>query len=233
MVVTAVNGVRFGTQNVVFSGKKDERKDIQSIPAESSISRKLAKVPVIVLMAMTPSFVNSAEPKTMEMNNDMVEVMGVTSEFDQYNNYSGNNAIDKYLNRNSSKLIDYDTFTVNGKKYLLAYERDIISKGDNVGRIAFVPEDYKHPLMLYPSVRTLVLHSGEGGLKFIGVITRNHEEIGDKQYYKDVEYKIPTDIGKKLYQFLNSNKNKTSIDGKMTMNQDLMPAEYIEAKPLF
>lgn len=220
MAIAPINGVNVrqnynSTVNFAGSRKNDDGNERQNYTRTS----KMATVPVVVLMAMTPGMMNGKQPITILPANDMniTEVLAQVPSIDMTKTYRTTEA--QFSNQSGIDLSGYNPkdiqykqyYTSNGKRWVMVWSdvgKDKFAKKNMVGSIDFVSEDYRQIKDEYggdannpPSLLKMVYHNlGDESKNFISVITRETvcDSNGENKKYVTKEYRIPDDVANKL-----------------------------------
>lgn len=248
MIRMTVSGLDagFGTNSYVnFVGQNSRKNngDTEGSPVEyNRRSNNLAKVPVIVLMAMSPAMMDAKIPFTNlsemeEAKTEMVAPILIDSEeLDEMTTiapYFSNpqNAQTKapfgVTSLLGHKIHHYDTFMNNGKKHYIVYSG--ISNADYVNKVSVFPEgfDSVKEKKLLPYVRELVYHDLGKGKEYCGIIVITHQILknGKSKTIKE-EVRIPNEVAQNLIDFLADDtkmQNNTSISYSKTKSPQLRP----------
>ncbi len=215
MAISPINciSVKQNYNNMVnFTGRKS--KDSENNLYENTSPRhsnKMATVPVIVLMAMTPGMMNGKQPIVINPENAiaMTEVVANPSdEIDMENtfNYMEAETIDTNnlpVALKRAKIHYQEDFKAEGKNYTM-YFADPFSGGrtkDVVSSVYFVPEDFK-PVIIEgrdknrpPLMQKFVYHN-LGDDSFVGAVISEItcDKNGNNRIVKTREIKLPNDI---------------------------------------
>lgn len=248
MIRMAVSGLGIGlnvNHYVNFAGQNSRKNngDTEGSPVEyNRRSNNLAKVPVIVLMAMSPAMMDAKIPFTNlsemeEAKTEMVAPILIDSEeLDEMTTiapYFSNpqNAQTKapfgVTSLLGHKIHHYDTFMNNGKKHYIVYSG--ISNADYVNKVSVFPEgfDSVKEKKLLPYVRELVYHDLGKGKEYCGIIVITHQILknGKSKTIKE-EVRIPNEVAQNLIDFLADDtkmQNNTSISYSKTKSPQLRP----------
>lgn len=246
MIRMTVSGLDagFGTNSYVnFVGQNSRKNngDTEGSPVEyNRRSNNLAKVPVIVLMAMSPAMMNAKTPITnlSEMEEAKTEIVTPVSidseELDEMTTVAPDfskpqNAQTKapfgVTSLLGQKIYHYDTFMKDGKKHYIVYSG--ISNGDYVSWVSVFPEGFdgvKEKKQL-PYVRELVYHDLGKGKEYCGIIVITHQILknGKSKTIKE-EVRIPNEVAQNLIDFMAGDtemKNMSSISYSKTKSPNL------------
>lgn len=230
---------------VNFAGQNSRKNngDTESLPVEyNRSSNNLAKVPVIVLMAMLPAMMNAKTPITdlSETNGAKTEMVAPilidSEELDEMTTIAPDfsnpqNAQTKapfgVTSLLGHKIHHYDTFMNNGKKHYIVYSG--ISNADYVNKVSVFPEgfDSVKEKKLLPYVRELVYHDLGKGKEYCGIIVITHQILknGKSKTIKE-EVRLPNEVAQNLIDFLADDtkmQNNTSISYSKTKSPQLRP----------
>ncbi len=248
MIRMAVSGLGIDldvNRYVNFAGQNSRKNngDTEGSPVEyNRRSNNLAKVPVIVLMAMLPAMMNAKTPITdlSETNGAKTEMVAPilidSEELDEMTTIAPDfsnpqNAQTKapfgVTSLLGHKIHHYDTFMNNGKKHYIVYSG--ISNADYVNKVSVFPEgfDSVKEKKLLPYVRELVYHDLGKGKEYCGIIVITHQILknGKSKTIKE-EVRIPDNCAQTLIDLLanySKMENSTSIKYSETKSAQLRP----------
>lgn len=207
MAVSAVNGVKFNTHrsNITFGGEAET-----SPKHEPKRASNLVKVPVIVMMTLSPSLLNgagAAAENYQDADYPQTELLAMASPEPQSRTSSAtSNVISSYVR---PELVQYKKSfrTENGKQYTMYWvdqNKDIKPNSKHVSSIYLVPAGYKrvNPLNDFnddnrpPEISGLVLHDVGKGKEFLEAVV---EEVkcdanGRNKAQHKYGIKLPDDI---------------------------------------
>ena len=233
----------FGTNSYVnFVGQNSRKNngDTEGSPVEyNRRSNNLAKVPVIVLMAMSPAMMNAKTPITnlSEMEEAKTEIVTPVSidseELDEMTTVAPDfskpqNAQTKapfgVTSLLGQKIYHYDTFMKDGKKHYIVYSS--IRTPDYVDKVSVFPEGFPNKSgVLLPWVEELVYHNLGKGKEYCGIIVRSVNKLQNGRYkttYEEV--RLPNEVAQNLIDLLaddSTMKNATSIKYSKTKSPNL------------
>lgn len=226
---------------VNFAGRNSRKNDSDSLPVEyNRSSNNLAKVPVIVLIAMSPVMMNAKTPVTNlsemdEAKTEMVAPIPIDSEeLDEATTIAPDFSNPQNAQKKApfgvtsllgQKIYHYDTFMKDGKKHYIVYSG--ISNGDYVSWVSVFPEGFdgvKEKKQL-PYVRELVYHDLGKGKEYCGIIVITHQILknGKSKTIKE-EVRIPNEVAQNLIDFMAGDtemKNMSSISYSKTKSPNL------------
>ena len=230
---------------VNFAGQNSRKNngDTESLPVEyNRSSNNLAKVPVIVLMAMSPAMMNAKTPITnlSEMEDAKTEIIAPipidSEELDEMTTVAPDFSkphtaqvkapfgVDELIGH---KIHHYDTFMKNGKKHYIVYSG--INNADYVNKVSVFPEGFDRvkEKKLLPYVRELVYHDLGKGKEYCGIIVITHQRLKNGNY-KTIkeEVRIPDNCAQTLIDLLanySKMENSTSIKYSETKSAQLRP----------
>lgn len=245
MIRMTVSGLDagFGANSYVnFAGQNSRKNngDTEGSPVEYNRSlNNLAKVPVIVLMAMSPAMMNAKTPVTNlsemdEAKTEMVAPILIDSEeLDEMTTiapYFSNpqNAQTKapfgVTSLLGQEIYHYDTFMKDGKKHYIVYSS--IRTPDYVDKVSVFPEGFPNKSgVLLPWVEELVYHNLGKGKEYCGIIVRSVNKLQNGRYkttYEEV--RLPNEVAQNLIDLLaddSTMKNATSIKYSKTKSPNL------------
>ncbi len=246
MVVMPVSvaSTGFGANSYVnFSGQNRRKNngDTEGSPIEyNRSSNNLAKVPVIVLMAMSPAMMNAKTPITnlSEMEEAKTEIITPVSidseELDEMTTVAPDFSNPQNVQKKAPfgvvallghKIHHYDTFMKDGKKHYIVYSG--IGKADYVNKVTLFPEGFKvsEDGVLLPWVQELVYHDLGKGKEFCGVIVRSAKKLQNGKYKEMTEeIRLPDNCAQTLIDLLanySKMENRTSIKYSETKSVQL------------
>lgn len=169
-------------------------------------SRDLAKVPVIVMLAMTPSLLNSTTPaNAVPLDSENITEILASIPTEEINTaevaqYGKTNAVSKYVD--PAYVHKKFRFTAENKNWTMYFVKPTSSKDDKkVSSIYLIPDGYKKVVngdgeeIGYPQeIRKLIYHDIGEENEFIGAFTRE----GKGNYWIEREMKLPDDIANEL-----------------------------------
>ena len=228
---------------VNFAGRNSRKNNSDSLPVEyNRSSNNLAKVPVIVLMAMSPAMMNAKTPITnlSEMEDAKSEIIAPipidSEELDEMTTVAPDFSkphtaqvkapfgVDELIGH---KIHHYDTFMKNGKKHYIVYSG--INNADYVNKVSVFPEGFDRvkEKKLLPYVRELVYHDLGKGKEYCGIIVITHQRLKNGNY-KTIkeEVRIPDNCAQTLIDLLanySKMENSTSIKYSETKSAQLRP----------
>jgi len=258
MAISAINSVKLNsTNNTAFQGRRHHEEEIPAGNAPRQAGN-LAKVPVIVMLAMSPINASSGQPQIAELNKkaltELVEANAPEPAVNEVTQ-SRNNRPDVC---SPEKVVMQKSFVSGGKEYTMYYTDSSATKDKKadtwVTHIYFVPEDHKvykdsfgHDINDPPKLIGLRFHDVGKGKEFVGAIiqeevydsrnTRGYNKNGEIRLYKK-EIRLPDDIADGLWVlYEGSGKFQTSPRGgisrcfkqlQQTTSSKLLPTEYIQ-----
>jgi len=258
MAITAISSVKLGnTNNTAFQGRKHHDEEIPAGKAPRQTG-SLAKVPVIVMLAMSPINASSGQPQIAALNSDaLTELVAANAPEPIVNNVTQSRS-----NRpevcSPEKIVMQKSFVSGGKEYTMYYTDFYATKDKKantwVTAIYFVPKDYKvykfsdgTDINTPPELVGLRFHDVGKGKEFVGAIVE--EQVYDPRNTKrnkdgktDIyrrEIRLPDDIGDGLWVlYEGSGKFQTPQRGRIarcfeqlqqTTSSELLPNEYVES----
>lgn len=251
MVVMPVStaSAGYGANNYVnFSGhnKRKNSGDTEGSPIENiKGTNNLAKVPVVVMIAMSPAMLNAKTPVTNlsdleSVKTEMVAAIPSNMEIDETSTYIADFAAQGtqqvkpapfgVAELRGSKIHHVDTFNKNGKKHYIVYYG--IGGSADVDEIGLFPEGFKSDLKKsMPYIKELVYHDLGGSNDFCGVIIdRTIKEANGnlKTFYEEV--RLPDDCAQNLIDLLanySNMRNDTRIKYTKTTSSKLRPTKIV------
>lgn len=251
MIRMAVAGLGIGlgaNSYVNFAGQNSRKNngDTEGSPVEYNRSlNNLAKVLVIVLMAMLPAMMDAKTPvaNLSEMDEAKTEIIAPilidSEELDEMTTiapYFSNpqNAQTKapfgVTSLLGQKIYHYDTFMKDGKKHYIVYSS--IRTPDYVDKVSVFPEGFPNKSgVLLPWVEELVYHDLGKGKEYCGIIVRSVNKLQNGRYkttYEEV--RLPDECAQTLIDLLanySKMKNNTSIEYSETKSAQLRQTKTI------
>lgn len=245
MAIVPINGisVRQNHRSMInFGSKKSDSGEAVPQRTNSAMS-----VPVVVLMALSPSLLNAggitnsapldAKALTeMAAESRVPEAEGATYIMDMAAPASVNNLTPgqrNYLRAQGDDVI-YKKDAGNGA--ILVFEK--LTKPNEVRFIKYLPgnSQYSGKKTETPSVTMLVYHDIGKDKEYCGVMTRvwvrddDHPKGG---YYLDKEYRIPDETANDLIALVTSGSefvNKAGFKWMNTTDADLLPTKKVEPR---
>lgn len=196
MVVSAVNGVKFNTQrnNITFRGEADT-----APKHEPKRASNLVKVPVIVMMTLSPSLLNSAGA-TAENYKDadypQTELLAMATPEPQ----STSRTTQGVPREVSSEKVQYKrNFSSNGTQYTMYWVNPTKNGDQNnnyVKEVYLIPNGYQSSSeKCPPQLDKIRLHEVPGQGAFVGAIVR--EKKANQNWYQR-EIKLPDEVANQL-----------------------------------
>lgn len=251
MIRMAVAGLDIGlgaNSYVNFAGQNSRKNngDTEGSPVEyNRRSNNLAKVPVVMLMAMSPAMMDAKTPVTNlsemeEAKTEMVAPIPIDSEeLDEMTTIAPDfsnpqNAQTKapfgVTSLLGQKIYHYDTFMKDGKKHYIVYSS--IRTPDYVDKVSVFPEGFPNKSgVLLPWVEELVYHDLGKGKEYCGIIVRSVNKLQNGRYkttYEEV--RLPDECAQTLIDLLanySKMKNNTSIEYSETKSAQLRQTKTI------
>lgn len=247
MIRMAVSGLGIGLNvnhyvNFVGQNSRKNNGDTEGSPVEyNRSSNNLAKVPVIVLMAMLPAMMNAKTPVTnlSEMEDAKTEIIAPipidSEELDEMTTVAPDFSNPQNVQKKAPfgvtsllghKIHHYDTFMNNGKKHYIVYSG--ISNADYVNKVSVFPEGFdrvKEKKQL-PYVRELVYHDLGKGKEYCGIIISQTQVLNNGENFKttETEIRLPNEVAQNLIDFLAGDtkmENRTYIKYSKTKSAQL------------
>lgn len=221
MKVEAVSGIGFRNSNINF-GEKQRVHEGAPVSRPSGVS-DLAKVPVIVLLAMNPATLNSAIPMMPETDNpDKIVMLAPETKSADAATYVIEPEIQLPLQADQTygwgmlskvNILHERNAYVNGVKYHLVYATaGKNNKKDVTDVYLFKDGSYssKDPSMPPPRIIKLVYHNIGDGKEFLGAVV--YEEVVDKSgnYKGTMKYELKLDDDSATH-LINFCQDKTSM----------------------
>ncbi len=251
MIRMAVSGLGIGlnvNHYVNFAGQNSKKNNgnTEGEPVEyNKSSNNLAKVPVVMLMAMSPAMMDAKIPFTNlsemeEVKTEMVAPIPIDSEeLDEMTTIAPDfsnpqNAQTKapfgVTSLLGQKIYHYDIFMKDGKKHYIVYSS--IRTPDYVDKVSVFPEGFPNKSgVLLPWVEELVYHDLGKGKEYCGIIVRSVNKLQNGRYkttYEEV--RLPDECAQTLIDLLanySKMKNNTSIEYSETKSAQLRQTKTI------
>lgn len=229
-VSTANAGCRVNNNtNFLGNNNRNLNSNQEEAPVENNLqSSKLAKVPVIVMLAMTPSMLNAKTPLKgiPEIEGAKTEMIATlpapAKELDKMTAAPNFEAPEVQQSPvvhplaakmfPGDRVLEFDEFNYKGKKQYMAF----IAHPNHekyVFEIFIVPEDYKPNAGMYkPEVSELVYHELGKGKDFAGVILVKTTNLGPSKWQEYAEeIRLPNECAQKIIDLL-ANDSKWTND---------------------
>lgn len=246
MIRMTVSGLDagFGANSYVnFAGQNSRKNngDTEASPVEyNRRSNNLAKVLVIVLMAMLPAMMNAKTPITdlSETNGAKTEMVAPilidSEELDEMTTIAPDFSNPQNVKTKAPfgvtdllghKIHHADTFMKNGKKYYIVYSG--INNADYVDKVSVFPEGYNGVKegKLLPRVTKLVYHDLGKGKEYCGIIVISTQKLKNGDFKRTTEeVRLPDNCAQILIDLLanySKMKNRTSIEYSETKSPQL------------
>jgi len=245
MAILPISSVRVNNNHSnAISFEKRRPHEIDETPVRQSSTKKAAAIPVVMLMAMSPSLLNANEPVKFAPVNDsnMTEVLGAVSEYAQEEPtyVMDTNAAQQQKKKNpfGSSFMALTTIkaaydaTGNISPYKLVFTTfDGNPNTKKVSHVFFIPEDYKcnNPSIFPPEVTELVYHDLGKDKEFCGVKV-HYDIFNDKEEQTGVmfrEIRVDDDTANRIIDILAQDEkskfiNETDIKFTRTNSEALM-----------
>lgn len=243
--------IRIGRDhNAVDSFGVLERMRRNVLTDTSVLSSVLAKVPVVVLLAMSPALMNSAAAmqEGMVENGNKIEVVSPvsTSRSDaatyvmvspkSVDETAPAQSVTRPWLQPSEKVVYQRSFVANGVRYNIEGSSKIDDK--TITKLLFVPEGFKQVKTtiglktLPPRFTRLVFHdNGNDDEAFLGVILDHFTSDANGSNPRNILYemRLPSDVGMELFKLL-SGEAGYKIEGLLRLNSGLYITESMELK---
>lgn len=245
MIRMAVLGLGIGldvNRYVNFAGQNSGKNngDTEGSPVEYNRSlNNLAKVPVIVLMAMSPVMMNAKTPITdlSETNGAKTEMVAPilidSEELDEMTTIAPDFSNPQNVQTKAPfgvaeligrKIYKAESFVNNGQKYYIVYSGRQNSK--IVNRVTVFPEGFRNENgKLLPVVHELIYHDLGKGKEFCGVLVISNTVLkngGSKNTIEEI--RLPNEVAQNLIDFMAGDtemKNMSSISYSKTQSPNL------------
>lgn len=230
MVVMPINGAlssHRANSYMSFAGRRDNANDSnENFNAEGNrASANLAKVPVVVLMAMSPAMLNANQPETkaatrlapkVEVVQNMPEVaevedMSDVAPFEAPEIQQGKvTAPLGQMDLFGKRVVLHETFMNNGKKYHLVFTQLDHHRKDLVDQVYIYPDGFKSEYgVSLPRVTEFIVHNVPGQELWGSVVIRESkmDKIGFVDTYKDV--RLPDGPAQKILDLIQDSTDFT------------------------
>ncbi len=226
MVVMPVSGALSSHRTnsyMSFGGRRDNADSGEEnlYANDSRSSANLAKVPVVVLMAMSPAMLNANQPETKAALNglspkvEMVQAVPAETkmndaatiapfeELPEVQQSSGYDPLKQY-DYDNKKILLHDTFRQNGKKYHLVFVHPEYLKKDAIHAVHIFPDGFKsderHPM---PKVTEFIVHNVPGQELWGSVIVRS-TEVSPNYEFTDTftDMRLPDEQAQKVLDLI-------------------------------
>ncbi len=211
MVVSAVNGVKFNTHrsNITFSGESE------TAPKQTpKRANNFVKVPVIVMMTLSPSLLNSAGAAAENYQDGefpQTELLAMAAPEPQ----SRINSATRTSSYVKPELVQYQKkFSSNGTQYTMYWVEPNKKRNPNsnyVREVYFVPNGYRpegsgsgHDWNCPPQLSGIRFHDLGTGKEFVGAVVK--EKKSNQNWYKR-EIKLPEEISDDLMDLVKGRTN--------------------------
>ena len=215
-----------------FGGRKDNADSGEEnlYANDSRSSANLAKVPVVVLMAMSPAMLNANQPEIKAAQNglapkvEMVQALPTESEMDEAATIApfeelpgvqqarGYDPLNQYEYDNKRILL-HDTFRQNGKKYHLVFIQPEYLKKGAVSAVHLFPDGFKsdaqHPM---PKITEFVVHNVPGQELWGSVIVKSTVVSPNYKFtstYTDM--RLPDEQAQKVLDLIQKSSDFTDV----------------------
>lgn len=230
-----------GCRSVNYTGRKEGENEVATADAKSSSN--LAKVPVVVMIAMSPAMLNGKVPPELmnDMNGAKTEMVALptnTADAEVIPNLFEAEKVAPVAPQQRAnapfgesnlrgKVIQYSkSFNRNGSKYNFVF---VSEKGDgNLVRYVYVfPQGYNSSAAkLLPQVTNFVYHDIGKGKEFGGVIVYSiaRNAKGEYKQYKE-EIRLPDELAQSIIDLLAKDsqfRNGTAIKYSETRSRVLL-----------
>ena len=225
---------------VNFAGRNSRKNNSDSLPVEyNRSSNNLAKVPVIVLIAMSPVMMNAKTPitdlsETNEAKTEMVAPILIDSEeLDEMTTIAPDFSNPQNVQTKAPfgvaeligrKIYKAESFVNNGQKYYIVYSGRQNSK--IVNRVTVFPEGFRNENgKLLPVVHELIYHDLGKCKEFCGVLVFSNTVLKNGDSKKTIEeIRLPNEVAQNLIDFMAGDtemKNMSSISYSKTKSPNL------------
>lgn len=225
MLVSPVSSVNVNTyKNNVQFGNIGEGEELKSSPKEPKRASNLVKVPVIVMMTLSPSLLNGTSPATGEYEDNFpqTELLAMASPEPQ-NRVSSTNSTSSYV---KPEVVQFQKrFYSNGVQYTMYWVDPIKKEKPNsnyVKEVYFVPKGYQpersgtrtgHDYNCPPELTGIRFHDLGEGKEFVGAIVK--EKKSNQNWYER-EIKLTEEIANDLMDLVKGRtKFQVPVNGSL------------------
>lgn len=234
MVIMPVNGIDTGSSVNKYTSFGHKRNNTDDVPdvRENRGSNNLAKVPVVVLMAMSPAMLNANHPSAIEAETPAkTEMVAAPSKLDTealdkltaaypgvdglQQSDDGRSVVMKNKGfRDSYSIAHIESFTINGQKKYLVFAS--IKGTNNVVEIFIVPANNTKTTGSLPTMSRLFYHDLGEGKEFCSVLVYYDEgrKSDGKIHHVYRDERIPDDTANSIIDLLVGDtqyKDRTTI----------------------
>jgi len=254
MVIMPVSGIDAGSKANKYTSFGHRRSDNNDIPAvpERRGSNNLAKVPVVVLMAMSPAMINAGQPRTnieteAPAKTEMVAAPSkldtealdeLTAAYPRVEALQQSDDGRSVVMRNKDfadfhKIVSIEGFISGGQKKYMVFANFENEDPNTVWLVNMVPKNNKNTERPLPYVRELIYHDlGSAKKNFCSVkICYDPGKNANGGYgWLIKDERIPDEIANKLVELLTGRSgyiNKTSIRFSTTNSAALQPDKKV------
>ena len=244
MALTAINGVRTANPNIYninFTSRR--KKDNPSIQTQERTGNNLAKVPVIVMLAMSPAMLNAGNNKAIQLEEGQLkEILAQipedesvpTAEFIQGTEQTKSPVVPFLRFANIKKVVPAKGNDVSAKLFLIAnitdgsedVVRDIYYVKDSDIKEGKYKNDYERP----PRVEKVIYHDlGEDEFIGIGVFEEIYDKDGVAVANSYREIRLDDNSAQYVADLLADKtrfQDKTNIPFTVSKNPDLMRPRF-------
>lgn len=252
MVVMPVSGALSSHRTnsyMSFGGRRDnaDRGEENLYAKDSRSSANLAKVPVVVLMAMSPAMLNANQPETKAALNglspkvEMVQAVPAETKmndaatiapFEELPEVQQNKAPFKPLGQMGfidHEIMLYETFMLNGKKNHLVFVREKDHIKGIIDGVHIYPDGFiSNPRHEVPRVTEFIVHDVPGQELWGSVIIHDEKITDDAMIDTDKDVRLPDAQAQKildLIQDCSNFKDGTDIKYSRTKSAALRPTK--------
>lgn len=246
MAIAPINNVSFNnySNKIHFNGKNQDDENGNTSPEGYPFPRrsahKLATVPIVVMMSMSPSLLNAATateksaPLNVQALTELAETQKAPkSEAPTYVMAPQQTEAMSQGQKNYFQLMkDMIPFkTPAGSGAYISFVAPI--EKNNVTMLEYIPKDLKYTSIYdnVPRVMEMVYHKTGDDKEYCGLITRKEiEYIGDT-YFEDKEQRITDDAANAIIDLINGDSKYTDETGLMVRvvnTPKLTPTKIVE-----
>lgn len=254
MVITPVSGIDAGSsvnKYMSFGHRRNNTDDVPDV-RENRGSNNLAKVPVVVIMAMSPAMLNANYPKTnieteAPAKTEMVAAPSkldtealdeLTAAYPRVEELQQSGKYDYLKNKwhalRGQTIQDLDVYTSKGQRKYMVYCNDKFGSAGGISEVYLFPEnfDQNKSLFFVPQVTELVYHDlGSPDKNFCSVKLENRYRGSDNLLHMFIkDERIPDEVAYKLVDLMlgrSKYKNNTRIKFSDTNSAALQPDKKI------
>ncbi len=251
MAIAPINSVSFKSNynnKIHFTANnRDEENDntsTEGYPFPRRAARKLATVPVVVMMTMSPSLLNAATvpeksaPLNTQALTELVEAQKAPkAEAPTYIMAPQQSEAMSQGQRNyfelNKNIIPFKMYAGSGA--YIAFSDPF--KTSEIMSVDYIPKDFKYTnaydAFKLPTVTGMVYHKTGDNKEYCGLILRKEVDILGDTYFEDKEQRITDDAANAIIDLLNGDSkftDKTGLMVRVVNTPNLTPTKIVEPK---